>query len=108
MREEICEVIMTAPDADWLAGFTRRLVEDRLAACGHNIHTIRSVYRWDGAIHDETEARVALHTRRSLVSVITEVADREHPYGVPCLIALAVIDGDPNYINWVLDGTRHH
>ena len=108
MSEEICEVIITAPDANWLAAFTRRLVEDRLAACGQNIHTIRSVYRWDGAIHDETEARVALHTRRSLVPAISEVAHREHPYNVPCVIALAVIDGNPDYISWVLNGTRHH
>ena len=28
---------MTAADADWLAGFTRTLVEERLAACGHVI-----------------------------------------------------------------------
>ena len=108
MTEDICEVIITAPDADWLADFARRLVVDRLAACGHNIPTVRSIYRWDGAIHDETEARVALHTRRSLVPAITEAANREHLYGVPCVIALAVIDGNPDYISWVLDETRHH
>jgi uncharacterized protein involved in tolerance to divalent cations len=53
MSEEIWEVIITAPDADWLAEFARKLVEERLVACGHNIHTIRSISRWDGAIHDE-------------------------------------------------------
>lgn len=108
MTEDICEVVITAPDADWLANFTRRLVEDRLAACGHTIHSIRSIYRWGGEIHDETEARVALHTRRSLVPAITEAANRDHPYDVPCAIALAVIDGNPDYISWVLDGTTQH
>ena len=28
--EEICEVVVTADDGEWLAGFTRRLVEDGL------------------------------------------------------------------------------
>ena len=32
MDEECCEVVVTAADADWLAGFTRTLVEERLAA----------------------------------------------------------------------------
>ena len=42
---EFCEVVVTAQDAGWLAGFTRTLVEERLAACGHVTEAIRSVYR---------------------------------------------------------------
>ena len=61
------EVIVTAEDAGWLAEWTRSLVEDRLVACGHNIASIRAVYRWEGEIHDDPQARVALHTRASLV-----------------------------------------
>ena len=37
--EECCEVVVTAGDAGWLAGFTRTLVEERLAACGHVVAT---------------------------------------------------------------------
>ena len=106
MTEDICEVIITAADSNWLAAFTRQLVHDRLAASGHNIHTIRSIYRWDGALHDDIEARVALHTRRSLVPAITERARRDHPYDVPCVIALPVIDGNRDYLAWILHETR--
>ena len=105
MTEDICEVIITAPDPDWLAGFTRQLVAERLAACGHHINTIRSIYRWEGAIHDDIEVRVALHTRRSLVPAIITQARRDHPYDVPCVIAVPVVDGNPDYIGWVLNET---
>jgi periplasmic divalent cation tolerance protein len=101
----ICEVVITADDAEWLAGFTRRLVEDRLAACGHQIPAIRSIYRWEGTVHDEGEARVTLHTRTSLVPQIVERTDIEHPYDVPCVIALPVIGGNPAYEQWVLAET---
>ena len=90
MDEECCEVVVTAADADWLAGFTRTLVEERLAACGHVSAPIRSVYRWEGAVHDEAEARVALHTRRSLVPAIVARTDELHPYDIPCVIALSL------------------
>lgn len=103
---EICEVIITADNADWLVDFTRRLVTDRLAACGHNIASIRSIYRWDDAIQDDAEARVALHTRLSLVPRIVERADDEHPYDVPCVIALPVVAGNPAYVEWVLNETE--
>jgi len=100
--EQVCEVVITAADAEWLAGFTRRLVEDRLAACGHQTPAVRSIYRWEGAVHDEQEARVALHTRVTLVDQIVARADAEHPYDVPCVLAVPVLGGNPAYLDWVL------
>ena len=100
------EVVITADSADWLAEFTRRLVADRLAACGHQIAPIRSIYRWQGAVQDDAEARVALHTRASLVPAIVARADAEHPYEIPCVIALPILDGNPAYLDWIVTETR--
>lgn len=106
MEVPCCEVVITADDADWLAGFARSLVAERLAACGHLIDRIRSVYRWRGELHDEPEARVALHTRAELVPAIVERAGRDHPYDVPCVLALPMVDGNPGYLEWVVAETR--
>ena len=106
MSTEICEVIITADSAEWLANFTRALVEDRLVACGHNIAAIRSIYRWEGAVHDDPEARVGLHTRVDLVPAIVERTNRDHPYDVPCVLAVPIVGGNPAYIQWVLDQTQ--
>jgi periplasmic divalent cation tolerance protein len=103
--DRIVEVIVTADDADWLAEWTRSLVNDRLAACGQNIAAIRSIYRWEGEIQDDAEARVALHTRESLVPAIVERAQAEHSYDVPCVIALPVAAGNPAYLDWVREQT---
>lgn len=104
--EECCEVVVTAADAAWLADFTKTLVEERLAACGHVSERIRSIYRWAGAVHDGGEARVALHTRRSLVAAIVDRANELHPYDVPCVIATPLVGGNPDYLRWVVDETR--
>ena len=103
---DFCEVVVTAADADWLAGYTRTLIEERLAACGHNLTPIRSLYRWEGAVQDEAEARVALHTRTSLVPAIVERTKELHPYDVPCVIALPIADGNPDYLRWIAAETR--
>lgn len=103
--DEVCEVVVTAPDADWLATFSTSLIEDRLCACGHQIVPIRSLYRWQGRIEDAAEARAALHTRRSLVPAIIERVRRDHPFKVPCVVALPFVDGDPAYVQWILDET---
>jgi periplasmic divalent cation tolerance protein len=102
--DEVCEVIITAPDPDWLAAFTRRLIDDHLAASGH-IFPIRSIYRWQGQVHDTTEARVALHTRTALVPAIIDRTNAEHPYDVPCVVALPMVQGNAAYLRWIADET---
>ena len=106
MPDDLCEVIITGPDAEWLAGFVHRLVGDHLCACGHNFATIRSIYRWEGEVCDEPEARVALHTRRALVPEIVYRTKAEHPYDLPGISALPIVDGSPDYFQWIRDETK--
>lgn len=101
------EVVITAESAEWLANFTRSLVDDRLVACGHNIASIRAIYRWDGSVHDDAQARVGLHTRTSLVSAIVARADRDHDDDVPCVIALPIIGGNSRYLKWIYQETEN-
>jgi periplasmic divalent cation tolerance protein len=105
MTDDVCEVIISADDEGWLIDFTRSLVTDRLAACGHH-QPIRSVFRWQGAIQEERELRVALHTRQSLVDKIIERVRQAHPYDVPCVLAFPVTGGNPAYLEWVLAETE--
>jgi periplasmic divalent cation tolerance protein len=105
MTEPICEVIITGDDEDRLINFTRSLVEDRLAACGQHLAPIRSIYRWNGIIEDDHEIRVAVHTRASLVPAIVDRANRQLRYEVPCVLALLVETGNPDYLAWVIEQT---
>ena len=103
---DFCEVVVTAADAGWLAEFTRTLVDERLAACGHVLPSIRSVYRWQGKVHDEAGAPVGLHSRLSLVPAVVERTTELHPYDVPCVIALPLVGGSPAYLAWLAAETR--
>jgi periplasmic divalent cation tolerance protein len=104
--DDVCEVIITAPDPDWLVEFTRKLVVDRLCASGHNFQPIRTIYRWHGQVYDKTEGRVALRTRCGLLPQIIERAKQEHPYEVPSVVAIPIIDGGPDYLRWILEQTE--
>lgn len=102
---EVCELIVTAPDADWLIEFGRRLVIDHLAASVHNLSPIRSIYEWQGKPYDRTESRAAIHTRTELVARIIKRLDDEHPYDVPGVFALPIVETSPPYRQWILDQT---
>ena len=105
MTDAICEVVVTADDEGWLLELTRAMVRDRLVACGQHLTPVRSVYRWQGEIEESVETRVALHTRSSLVPAVIERVRVDHPYDVPCVIALPVEQAHPDYLAWVLEST---
>jgi hypothetical protein len=42
---ELCEVVITAPDPEWLFRLTRALVADGLCASAHSFTPERTVYR---------------------------------------------------------------
>jgi periplasmic divalent cation tolerance protein len=105
---ELCEVVITAPDPDWLRAFTRKLVEDRLCASVHNFAPVLSIYRWRDEVHERTEGRASLHTSRGRVAEIVERAKKEHPYEVPGVSARSIIDGNPDYLAWIEEQTAPH
>jgi periplasmic divalent cation tolerance protein len=104
---ELCEVVITAPDPDWLLDLTRELVTEGLCASVHNFAPVRSIYRWQGEVHECTEGRASLHTRTSLVSVIVERVKASHPYEVPGISARPIVSGNPDYLRWMADETEH-
>jgi periplasmic divalent cation tolerance protein len=103
---ELCEVVITAPDPNWLRDFTRTLVRERLCSSVHNFTPVQSTYRWRGEIHDRTEGRASLHTRRDLVPEIVRRAKETHPYEVPGISARPIYDGNPEYLAWIAAETR--
>jgi periplasmic divalent cation tolerance protein len=102
---ELCEVVITAPDPEWLKGFSRQLIEDGLCASAHNFAPVRSIYRWRGEIYERTEGRVSLHTSCGRVSEIVARAKKDHPYEVPGISARPIIDGNPDYLAWIAQET---
>lgn len=94
-------VLVTTPSADSAAAIARSLVEERLCACGNVIPGIRSIYRWEGAIHDDAEALLVLKTERRLVPELKLRLPALHPYQVPELLVLPVEDGLGPYLAWL-------
>jgi len=98
-------VLMTAPSAEEAASIVNRLVEERLVACGNVVPGLRSIYRWEGEVHDDSEVLVVLKTVEGSVKAVIERSAELHPYDVPEILALPVIVGHGPYLDWVRDET---
>jgi periplasmic divalent cation tolerance protein len=98
------EVVITAESTEWLAGFTHTLLEDRITACA-DVVPVRTTYRRDGKIVDTTRSRANLHTRAALVPEILDRTEREHPDEITSVVVLRLLDGNPDYLQWVVRET---
>lgn len=94
-------VLVTLGDRDAGCILARRLVQERLVACGNVIPGLTSVYRWDGEIQEETEAMVMLKTTEDLVEAVRKRVLELHPYEVPEFLSLPVMEGHDPYLRWV-------
>jgi len=92
---------MTATDETEARTIGTALVESRLAACANIIPGMKSIYRWEGALQNDTEAVLIAKTRESLVGKLIEKAKSMHSYTIPCIETLPVLDGNPDYLAWV-------
>jgi periplasmic divalent cation tolerance protein len=96
-------VYVTAPLAE-APPLARALVEQRLAACVSVVPEVRSVYRWEGAVHEDTEALLLIKTTADGLPALLAGVRRLHTYSTPEIIALPVVAGDPAYLAWVVSG----
>jgi periplasmic divalent cation tolerance protein len=98
---EVLVVLVTVPDADTGKILARRLVQERLVACGNVIPGLTSVYRWEGEIQEDPEALLVLKTRADAVEVLKRRVEELHPYDVPEFLALPIAHGNATYLRWV-------
>jgi periplasmic divalent cation tolerance protein len=102
VTEEVRVVLVTAPDAETAAAIGRTLVEEQLIACANLVPGIRSIYRWEGKIADEPEVLLVLKTRASRCAAVAARVKALHPYALPEVVALPVVDGSEAYLDWVI------
>ncbi|MBK8908939.1 MAG: divalent-cation tolerance protein CutA [Rhodospirillales bacterium] len=94
-------IYVTAASQDEALSIGATLVEERLVACANVLGDITSVYRWDGEVQEETEVALVLKTRSDLVDRVTQRVMELHDYTCPCVVALPIVGGNPDYIAWI-------
>ncbi len=94
-------VFTTCADAAEADRVANHLVENRLAACVAILPAIQSVYRWKGAIEHATEVQLLIKSSRAQFDALRLEIEKLHSYDVPEIVAVPIVDGSPNYLNWL-------
>jgi len=94
-------ILSTCSGQEEAGKIARLLVEERLAACVNVVPGIRSTYRWQGAVETADECLLVIKTSRALFEEVRAAIEKNHSYEVPEVIALPLVEGAPNYMNWL-------
>lgn len=99
--EETLLVITNLPDADSAGRIGRLLVEQRLAACVNILAPCTSVYRWNDAVETATEIPLLIKTTLARYPALQAALTAAHPYELPEIVAVPLLEGLPAYLAWV-------
>jgi periplasmic divalent cation tolerance protein len=95
-------VLISTPDIETAGRIGRVLVEERLAASANAVPGVRSVYRWGGAVQEASEALLLVKTASDRVPALAARVRDLHPYELPAVVALPVVDGGAAYLDWIV------
>ncbi len=100
-NSEYIVVFITAKAGEEAALISKILLEQRKAACINIIEGANSIYRWEGNIESASENLLIIKTRAALLDEIIRIVKEIHSDDVPEIIALPIIGGSRDYLDWV-------
>lgn len=93
-------VYTTAPDEETAEKLARGALEAGLAACV-NFWPVRTMYRWEGELRDDTEQLLLLKCGREKWPQLELFIKENHPYSLPAIVALPWEASHAPFRDWV-------
>ena len=103
---EIASVYAIFAGDEEASRIARIVVEERLAACANILGSCHSFYRWEGKVEEAGEVAAIFKTRADAAPALVARIAALHSYEVPCAVVWPIADALPEYLDWVLAGTR--
>jgi len=99
-------VLTTVPDEKVGEKIAQRLLKERLAACVTISSASSSFFWWQEKIAKEKEHILFIKTKSALFPELEGILKDNHPYDVPEIIALPLLEGSPEYLDWIKNETK--
>ena len=94
-------LFITTADAEEAQRIAGVLLEAKKAACVNIMPEVRSSFWWQGEPESAEESLLIVKTEASALDEIVDLVKQHHSYDVPEVIALPIIGGNPDYLDWI-------
>ena len=99
-RENVVIFITTGTDEE-AQEVAKTLLNNRLAACVNIAPKINSLFWWNDTLDSAQENLLIVKSRASLLNEIVKLVKEVHSYETPEIVALPIIGGNPDYLDWI-------
>ena len=100
-------IYCTVPDKRVAKEISKHIIKHHLAGCVSAIDRVESVFSWDGEMEKEKEILLMIKTLRIHFEKIKTLISDLHPYQVPEIIAVPIVDCSKEYLEWLVHETKH-
>ncbi|MDR2852732.1 MAG: divalent-cation tolerance protein CutA [Burkholderiaceae bacterium] len=100
-----CLVLTSTATEAQAESLAAAIVKAHLAACVQ-MHPVRSVYCWEGALQRESEWALNIKTRNARFAALEAFIRAHHPYQTPEVLRLPIDGGSADYLRWLDAQTR--
>ncbi len=101
MADDAIFVLTQMPDHAAAHALALVLLERRLAACVSIGAPVESLYHWRGKIETGREVPVTIKTRRMRYAEVEAAVRAGHPYELPEIVAVPIVNGFEPYLDWI-------
>ena len=99
-------VLITTSGSEEARKIGKTLVDEHIAACVNIVPEVRSLFFWEGKTQDERETLLICKTRMPRMEQLVTRVKLLHSYAVPEVIAIPIVAGSRDYLDWVRDVTK--
>ena len=101
MDAETALVYVTVGSREEGLKIARALVGERLVACANVLGEAVSVYRWEEWVQEDPEVVMVAKTVADKIEVVVGRVKELHGYDCPCVVALPILGGIPDFLDWI-------
>lgn len=105
-QSQFIVVLVTTVSEDEATLIGREVVKQGLAACANILALKKSIFQWEGKVAEEQEFLMIVKSRSDLFEDLSISIKRLHSYKVPEIVALPIVKGSPDYMNWLIENTH--
>ena len=104
-QSQLIIVLVTTSSEEEATTIGRGVVKQGLAACANILALKKSIFHWEGKLTEEPEFLMLIKSRSELFEELSLAIKRLHSYKVPEIIAIPIVKGSADYMNWLVANT---
>jgi periplasmic divalent cation tolerance protein len=95
------QITTTTKNKEHAMAIAEKLVKLRLAACAQVSGPVKSIFRWKDKVDRSDEWICTVKSKNNLYKKVEKTILEIHPYEVPEIIAVPIVNGSNEYLKWI-------